>query len=160
MKTTYEVADKETARYVTDVAYEIHPSLAEHGVTLAVLFAGPELKHRGFPAAATVRITRVADRLAGMPDAVITIDRARWDGLDDAGRRALVDHEAAHLVVDVRDGEVQYDEAGRPRLKMRRHDCEIGFFFDVIERHGKDACESKQYLELSRKMTQLAFPWG
>jgi hypothetical protein len=161
MATTYEKADRETARYVVEVAEEFHPRLEKAGVTLGVLFASPELKHRGMPAAATVKITGSKDRAAGLPDAIIILHREGWDELEEVERRALADHEAAHLlVVTDGDGMVKRDENGRPRLKMRKHDAEIGFFFDVVERHQEHAAESRQFVQLNRKMAQLAFPWG
>lgn len=161
MTTTYEKAGRETARYVVEVAEEFHPRLAKAGVTLGVLFAWPELKRRGMPALAVVKITPAQQRAAGLPDAIITLDRDRWEELEEAERRALVDHEAAHLLlIEDDEGKAQVDDNGRPKLKMRKHDCEIGFFFDVVERHRQHAAESRQFVDLSRKMTQLAFPWG
>jgi hypothetical protein len=163
MATTYAMADQAMHSYVLGVAYEIHPDLEAAGVSLGVLWADGGLRHHGMPAAAVVRITGSRERAQRNPDAVIIIDRERWATLEDAQRRALVDHEAAHLV-PVRGKAPPHawalDVHGRPRLRMRKHDCEIGLFFDVVERHGKDAIESGQYLDLNRKMTQLTFHWG
>jgi hypothetical protein len=43
---------------------------------------------------------------------------------------------------------------------MRKHDIEVGVFLDVVGRHGKDACESRQFADLHKRMVQLLFPWG
>jgi len=157
MATVYTKADADTARLVTAVAYELNPDLAKAGVTLGVLWADGELVLRGVPAAATVKIVGKRDRAAGMPDALVTIHRETWDGLSHERRRALIDHEAAHLVPQ-KEKEPPFrwaeDDNGRPKLKMRRHDAEIGFFFDVVRRHGDDAMETVQYGWLRKRMAE------
>ncbi len=59
-----------------------------------------------------------------------------------------------------KDGKLKRDDAGRPRIKLRKHDFELGGFFDVVERHKTSAPESQSYIDLHRKMSQMTFPWG
>lgn len=58
-----------------------------------------------------------------VPFVVIEISRPAWDGLTEAGRRALVDHELTHCRIDDDD---------RPYLQA--HDLEE--FTDVVHRNG------------------------
>lgn len=103
----------------------------------------PILKHQGYPAAAEIKITPLKERVLGIADAVITIDRAVWSQLDAAGRDALIDHELYHLdpVLDDETGSQQFDAHGRPKLAARVHDAQIGVFHDVMRRHGRNAIE-------------------
>lgn len=167
MGTSYAKADKAMHRMVDDIAAEFHERLIDHGVTLGVLWAFGGLMHQGMPAEAVVRIVGTRDRAAGLPDAQVVIDRDRWDELSGENRRALIDHELAHLLVVLEDfldeakkPVAKRDDNGRPKLRMRKHDAEVGFFFDVVERHKQHAMESVRFLDLTKRMTQLAFPWG
>jgi hypothetical protein len=163
MATSYTKAGKDIHAEVEAIAHEYNPPLAEAGVTILVLWADGGLEVRGHAAAASARILNARDRAAGMPDCCITLCRETWDGLSEAKRRALIDHEANHFLPqrDKNDpAKWALDDNLRPKLKMRRHDAEIGFFFDVVERHGKDAMESGSFLDLHKTFTQMAFPWG
>ena len=60
---------------------------------------------------------------------VIEIARDGWEGLTEAQRAALVDHELCHLGVDIPD-----DATSDRKLVLRGHDLEE--FAAVVERHG------------------------
>jgi hypothetical protein len=62
------------------------------------------------------------------PDYVITLAAKPWTQLDEAQRRALLDHELSHCV-----GE-EDPESGEIRWTLRGHDFED--FCAVVERHG------------------------
>jgi hypothetical protein len=121
---------------VAEVMEEYHPKLHAEGVTVGTLFAFggddaiPVLKHHGWPAAAVVKINSLKDRVRGLADATITIDKATWNEYPDATRRALIDHELEHLqLVMVKDTMfVQHDDHDRPKLKIKPHDFELGVF--------------------------------
>ena len=106
---------------------------------------------------AVVRITPLKDRALGMADASIVIDRAGWLALSQLQREALVDHELTHLTrkVDKETGELLVDALDRPKLVMRRHDHQIGFFCDVAARHGEAAPEVRLANSLVSEMKQL-----
>lgn len=159
-----------------------HYHLKESGVTVSVLFFsgdGP-LKHAGYPAAATIRKTNPKERALGQSDAIITIDRGAWANFDAAERMALIDHELMHLepVIDawtymtdpktgelvLRDGEVvresctyKYDEHHRPKLRMRLHDVQHGWFIRNAEKWGKASGEKRQAELLADRYGQLLF---
>jgi hypothetical protein len=105
---------------------------------------GPALKHRGRACLATVRIVPARDRVQGLADAVITIDGDRWVLLSKPEREAVLDHELTHLDLVTKAEEVQRDDGDRPKLKMRQHDVEFGWFVEVADRHGKHAQEVQQ----------------
>jgi hypothetical protein len=142
-----------------------HQELRTAGVTIDCLFADPgtdaaeeplPLKLGGYPVAAYVRRIGLKDRAKGMADAEIVIDANTWKGLAEAKRVALIDHEVTHLrVKQAKDGGVDRDDLGRPKLVMRLHDHQIGIFKDVIERHGKDALDHYVAKEFTEDMGQL-----
>jgi hypothetical protein len=146
---------------------------AEVVVDLSVAFAkvdeetgevkGPALKVRGVPCMAKIKIMSLEDRVQGHGDARITIDGDRWTDLSHDERLAVLDHELTHLIVSEemirtsppKAGETappvsavefkpKLDDHGRPKLKMRPHDHEHGWFDEVAQRHGKSSLEAQQ----------------
>jgi hypothetical protein len=169
---TYDLADYETQQFVEMVRDKYHGRLMDAGVTIGVEFADPTeadlekgdppfLKLHGYPAAAIVAITPARQRLRGVADAVITLDRRTWDDLDDVGREALIDHELTHLVPCFdKEGNLKSDDRGRPRLEMRLHDIVVGGFREIVRRHGLRAIESQQLRDLFSDYRQQLFRWA
>lgn len=141
---TYSQASDDVERTIARMRLE-HYAPDLDGVTIAALFvydteaSEPVLMHGGYPAQATVRITPVKDRALGMADAVIVIDRSNWLTLTVAQRDALIDHEMYHLerATDPDTELPLTDAVDRPKLKMRRHDRQYGWFDAIAERHGR-----------------------
>jgi hypothetical protein len=134
------------------------------GVTISALFVFdaesslPILTHGGYPADAMVRLTPVRDRALGISDAVIVVDRARWSIMSAAQKDALIDHELMHLERDVDDdGDPKVDACNRPKLRIRRHDHQLGWFDDVARRHGDASPEIRQAKQLVEATSQLYF---
>lgn len=117
----------------------------------------PVLKHGGYPAQALCRITSVRQRVLGIADVVITIDRANWLNLHAEERAALIDHELCHVerVVNKKGGGFQIDGADRPKLKIRPHDRQYGWFDEVAQRHGDASPEVRQAKQLIASAGQL-----
>lgn len=147
---TYSPASEDVERTIERVRLEYHsPDL--DGVTIAALFvydmeaSEPVLMHGGYPAQATVRITPVKDRALGMADAVIVIDRSNWLTLSLKQGDALIDHEIYHLerAVDKDTDLPLCDAVDRPKLKMRRHDYQVGMFSEILRRHGNASAEQR-----------------
>jgi hypothetical protein len=69
-------------------------------------------------------------------DFVILLNHEHWNQtLNEAQRRALMDHELTHAQVsNDTNGEPKMDENGRRVWRIRRHDLEE--FKDVVSRHG------------------------
>lgn len=50
------------------------------------------------------------------------------------------------------------DDLGRPKLKMRKHDVEIGWFKIIAERHGAHSIERQQAKIIFDTMGQSFWP--
>lgn len=156
MGVTYEPCDEEVIALVDSVMRAYHTPLADAGVTTHALFARDydettgdaiqAVKRAGYPAAAKISVTSLADRARGIPDAKLVIDEYSWKHLDANRRRALIDHELQHLElsVDFHTMEIKLDDLERPKLKLRVHDFEVGYFRAVVLRHGKAAIEAEE----------------
>lgn len=148
-----------------------HPDIEESGVTIAIVIAyapkdadgnpnGPAISHGGYPALATIKITSAKDRAIGVADAIMTIDGDRIDSLSERELLAVIDHELTHLELRHDGEDVARDENERPRLLMRKHDRQFGWFDEVAKRHKEHAQEVKQAKELaSGPCGQLYFAW-
>jgi hypothetical protein len=147
-----------------DLGY--HEALRDHEVTIDFLIAypdydsqglpkGPAIKHQGYAARGLCKITNYKDRVKGHGDAEITIDGEWWDDpkTSENQKLALLDHEMSHLVLDH-----ETDQAGRPKLVMRKHDFQVGWFMDVAARWGAASSEVEQAQVLKQPhVEQLLF---
>lgn len=162
---TYSPAPDATA-CIDRIQTEHHAEL--DGVTVSALFVfdteatEPVLKHQGYPAAAVVRITPIRDRAQGLTDAGIVVDRSVWMTLSQPQRDALIDHELTHLtrVLDKDTGSPTCDVLDRPKLAMRRHDHQFGWFDEVAQRHGEASAEVRQAKRLMDSSAQLYFDFS
>ena len=157
---TYQLANHEVSEKVQEVMELYHPELDDADVKVDVLLAygprnvngdltGPALRHNGCRCLAKTRILGLRDRVAGRGDAEILLDGDQIDEWGDRELEAIIDHELTHLelVVDGH-GAVRRDDIERPRLKMRRHDHEFGWFDCVARRYGEAAVEVQQARQL------------
>lgn len=164
---TYSAASDDVLRTIERMRNEFYsPEL--DGVTVAALFVydleatEPVLMHGGYPAQAVCRITPVRDRALGVADAVILIDRSNWLMLGVRQRDALVDHELHHLerVVDDETELPKTDAVDRPRLRIRKHDHQYGWFDAIAQRHGDASPEVRQATQLIESTGQLYLDFG
>lgn len=164
MPKRYESASSEVFSLIQTVRDRYYTDLEP--VTVGALFCVdqkgvPCLKHQGYPAAAICRIVPAMDRAAGLQDAQIVIDRAVWQDLNLQQKTALIDHELHHIetVLDD-DGQMQCDAQDRPKLKIRKHDWQFGWFDEVANRHGKDSMEVRQAQQMVEASGQLYFDFA
>ncbi len=160
MPTTYDPCPDEVADLANEIITAIHPRLDEAGVSIEYLFAvnetGPALKLHGYPSAAQVKINSYTNRVGGMKDVTIKIDKATWDEADEDERRMILDHELTHLEPQKdKRGNLKEDNAGRPKFKMRLHDLVAGEFYEIIKRHGRRAYGARAVAEAQKKFVQL-----
>lgn len=102
----------------------------------------PILKAHGYPAIATVKITSLKDRAKGVADVEIIVDEEKMARMTAAERAAVFDHELTHCELQINErGAPKRDDLGRPKLKIRPHDVQVGWFTEVVERHGRNAAE-------------------
>jgi hypothetical protein len=164
MKTYSPAPDVETC--IANIQEEHHPDL--DGVSVSALFVFDTeateavLKHQGYPAAAVVRITPVRERALHQADASIVVDRATWLTMSQRQRNALIDHELTHLAraADKETGQPLFDVLDRPKLKMRRHDHQFGWFDEIAQRHRDASPEVRQAHRLMESSGQLYFEFG
>lgn len=152
MTRVFELVDKDTAQLIHEVLSIHHEALLTEKVTVQAVFASeidedgeesPVLKHHGYPALAKIQVTSYVDRVRGIPDAKLTIDRCGWKALSRSRQEACVDHELTHLTLTRdKEGRVRYDDLGRPKLRLRIHDWELSGFAEVVDRHGEASIES------------------
>lgn len=166
MATTYTRCPQEVADLLAELINEYHPQIKDAGVTFDLLFAesdsGNPVKCRGRSAYAVVRIISPLDRAKGMADAEIKIDMEKYEAFeDDDERRALLDHELEHVVpvVDDANGGFKRDDYGRPKLRMREHDVEVGWFAKIAERWGVKSVERKQARQIFDDHGNQLFPF-
>lgn len=151
MGKTYEKAPATCRRLVDTLLHQYHGALAAFGLKVDCLLVkapvdadghptGPALQSKsGYPAAASISIVKLKDRVKGHGDCEMLIDGDRYTKWDEAQLRALIDHELTHLEFT---GNV--DDIGRPKLRLRPHDVEYGWFDAVARRHGDHSFEVQQ----------------
>ncbi len=155
---TFKKAEADTYGIVSDILnqYDTHRQLVDAGVKVDVVFAladvgedgekkGVALKLHGIRALGITKIISLKNRVMGRGDAEISLDGDWWETASEEQRKALLDHELNHIEVKANDdGGVDTDDHLRPKLKLRKHDYEFGWFNIVAERHGKASIERQQ----------------
>lgn len=150
--------------------FESHKPLVEAGVTFSLLWAygdrdedtgevvSDAIMHHDQKALGLARIVNEKDRVKGMPDAEVLLDGDYWPTVDEPEQTALLDHELHHFALKISKGQILHDCAGRPKLKMRKHDIEFGWFKCIAERHGKHSMEQRQAAQLMEFSGQYFWP--
>ena len=165
MPIIYTKADDEVLEIVREMRAAHHPELDEAEVTVDCYFA-TEVKLHGYECAAKVKKNSYAERVQGKPDATIFLSEDMWKDASDERRAALIDHELNHLEVqwagtDTAGKKVaKTDDLGRPKLAMRMHDHQFGWFNAIAERHGDASYEVKQAKAFADENGQTYFGWS
>lgn len=160
MPSKFALATKEVMVKLQGQIEKYHSDLNTQGVTFDVLMAyapendagektGPALKLHGYACGGVVSIVSLKNRVCGRSDAEILLDGDSWEKMSPEQQDALLDHELYHLVV-ARDleGSPIRDTHGRPKLKMKLHDRQFGWFDAVAQRHGDASGEVFQAKQL------------
>ena len=145
--------------------FDTHHPLNARGVIIDFVFAFPDkdddtgeaindaITKGGMKCLGLCRKIPLKDRALGRGDAEITLDGDWWGGATTEEARALLDHELTHLrVMD------ENDDLGRPILKLRKHDFEVGWFGIVAKRHGSASQEQIQAKTIMDRAGQLFWP--
>lgn len=150
--------------------YETHKPLVSCGVKIDFVFALPDCNDHGDPindaltkngikALGICRKLSLKDRALGRGDAEISLDGDWWAKASGDEQAALLDHELHHIEVKAdKAGNVQYDDLGRPQLKLRKHDVEVGWFSLIAERHGLASQERIQAKRIMDVEGQFYWP--
>jgi hypothetical protein len=166
-------ASPETTSLVASILAEEYPAIASlsPGLRIGVLMATsdipgkPALAKGGYPAAGMIRVVSEEDRAAGGPDVIVLLDGDKWPGWDDTVRYSLIHHELHHLMpVKLRqqaEGGFTCDLDGldRPKIRLRKHDFEIGGFDVIVERHGDAAIEWQSVKRVHERFAQQTLPF-
>jgi len=150
--------------------FATHKPLLDARVRVDCVFAYSDKDDRGVPknnaitrrgqrALGQCRKIKLKDRVLGRADAEITLDGDWWIAANDDERRALLDHELHHISVEVdSNGKAVTDDFTRPKIIMRRHDFEFGWFAVIAQRHGKASQEVIQANQMMDAGGQFFWP--
>lgn len=172
MPATFEKASREVRDMLKELldSWEVHEPLVSTNVTFDVLMAfaerdeetgekvGPALMHQGYPANGIAKITGLEDRAKGLADCSITLDGDAWADMSTLQQKALLDHEIMHFAVKIKDGAVVHDSHGRPKLRMRKHSYQFGWFTAIAEKYGEASGECQQAQQIWDKAGQAFWP--
>jgi hypothetical protein len=161
----FSIANEEINLTIQKVMKENHGDLHAEGVTITAMIArseeGPAIKVRGCEAAGCIRITKLMERTLGLGDAVMILDGERLEAWSSKRLQAVIDHELRHLMLakNKKTGHIQRDDEGRPKLRIRPHDFEFGWFARTAELYGEESYEVSQAREIvAASWVQLLLP--
>jgi hypothetical protein len=167
---TFEDPDDDVVEQLNAVMEEFHPDLQDAELKVAILMAhgdsddddGPAIVRGGREHEAIIESVPYKWRCLGVADALITIDAAKWEGLSDAERDALLDEKLQMVRLKMtKDGIRASDDRGRPKLEKRKPDWHLDGYITVAQRHGDAAPEARAaHAAFERGSTrQLFMPW-
>lgn len=121
--------------------------------------AGPAITNGGYPAIGQCKVISLKDRSKGMGDVEIMLDQTAFMNMSSDQQDALIDHELNHIII-LRDddGLLKTDDLNRPRVTMRKHDYQMGWFTCIAQRHGAASPEVYQAKILFEENGQAFFP--
>ncbi len=110
---------------------------------------------------AVAKINSLKDRVEGKKDCTIVFDGEDIEYWPESKLEAVIDHELTHFEVVYHAAgplisQPKTDDCGRPRLKMRLHDVQIGGFDSIIERHGMGAVEARQIADAAKLLPTVS----
>lgn len=161
---TYKAAGLDIARRAKRLVKKYHDNLAQARVRIDFLFVttdgedGCALKCNGYPALAVASVIPQNNRVGLKADARIIVDKAAWDELTEKQRDAFLDHELQHFEAVMNDNTVALDGNDRPKIRMRKHDVQLGFFSVIAKRHGEHSQEVIQARALVEHAADTLFP--
>jgi hypothetical protein len=169
---TYQKAPQEINDLAAEILrqFETHKDLIAAQVRVDFIFSSgqqdedhnvtsPAIMHHGMPALGLCSIIPPKGRAMGRGDAEIILDADWWADAMEPEQKALLDHELHHIAVcSNRAGIVKHDDLGRPKLRMRKHDVQIGWFTVIAERHGMHSMERIQAKEIAAEKGQYFWP--
>lgn len=143
---------------------EYHQPLLKARVRIGFVFVttdgedGAPVKVNGYPALAAASIVPQKFRTGIKEDGRVTIDKEAWDDLTEKQKDALLDHELYHFQPVIDENTVALDGNDRPRLRLRKHDVQMGFFSVIAKAHGEHSQEVIQARALVEHAAETLFP--
>jgi hypothetical protein len=169
---TYQKCEKAVAELASSLInkYDTHKPLEQLKVKIDLVFAFADVDEKGrqlndaltkngIKALGITRKIPIKDRVLGRGDAEIALDGDYWGNASEEEQAALLDHELHHVAVQTdKNGNAQFDDIGRPKIKLRKHDVEVGWFRIIAERHGIASQERQQAKAIMDKIGQYFWP--
>lgn len=170
---TFERCDKSVEELAKEILgkYDTHKPLLVAEVKIDFVFAycdknektgaplNDALTKNGIRALGITRKLPLKDRVLGRGDAEVALDGDYWREVGPEVQTALLDHELHHIALKTdKHGNIQYDDAGRPQLNLRKHDVEVGWFKVVAERNGIASQEQMQAKAIMDNAGQYFWP--
>lgn len=163
---TFERCDESVRELATKLLneYDTHKPLVALEAKIDFVFAYADCDDKGRPlndaltkgglrALGITRKISLKDRALGRGDAEIALDGDWWKQASANEQAALLDHELHHVAVKCdKVGNPQFDDLGRPQVKLRKHDIEFGWFKCIAERHGaasQERIQAKSMMDLA-----------
>lgn len=165
--------EPEVLRQTINEVLKAHPCyepLLERNVKIDAIFAyanqdennkpiGNAITVNGVKALGKCKVVSLKDRAKGHGDAEIIIDGDHWDQVGIGEQFALVDHELYHIVLNqTKTGVVRLDDLGRPKLRIRKHDYQFGWFTEIARRNGAFSGEQLQARQIFEEAGQFYWP--
>jgi len=169
---TYQKADSSIAMLAIKLMkqFDDHEPLDAAKVKIDYVFAfgdvneagetvGDAITKNGFRAFGVTKVMPLKDRAMGRGDVEIMLDGDNWRTSNADEQAALLDHELHHISVKAdRAGNIQFDDLGRPLIKLRKHDIEVGWFSLIASRHGTASIERQQAKSIMDGKGQFYWP--
>lgn len=169
---TYSECDHDVRELLQQLMEKYHKPLADAEVQVDLVFAyattdengdklGPALKKNGLRAAAIAKNIGLKERTKGCGDCEISIDGDEWPTYTLKQKKALLDHELTHFELKIdKHGLVVRDDLERPKIRIRPHDREVGWFDAVVNRHGREAFEFSHFNDIWQSTRQMNLPFN
>ena len=164
MPTTYEKADNTIYNLIQERIEKFYPDLEKVDLTLDVMVAENDngdhpVKVNGYPSPAAIKITPLKARAKGLADVELILDWAAFKSMTRNQQEALIDKELYYLEVQ-RDKEenIKFDDLGRPKIRLKKHDYQLGWFREIAVRHKGDSPEVYQAKILWNNDGKTFFP--
>lgn len=167
--TTYAKCSDVEHKFLKQIIKDHYPDIKKCEVTFDLIYAyaekdkdgnpnGPALKLHGYSCAAIIKHTKLIERVCGRRDVLIQLDGDIWEDFTIQEKTALLDHELYHIELkETSPGVFETDGVGRPLIKMRNHDFQIGGFHEIIKRNGRAALEAQNLGQAADPHGQLTF---
>jgi hypothetical protein len=164
---TFEKCPKKVYDLAKDILqeFETHHPVLDADVSIDLLFAygtvndsgiktGDAIRKNGVRALGMCRVVSLKDRAKGASDIEIVLDGDWWQTATEREKRALLDHELHHIIPLT--GEK--DDLGRPLVRLRKHDVDVGWFAIIAKRHGDYSQERQQAQRIMERGGQYFWP--
>lgn len=153
------LAKYENHKPILDAKVKVDYVFAVPGKDAEGNFVGNAITHHGCKAIGLTSKIGLKQRTKGLGDVEVLIDREWWNDASESSKRALLDHELTHIqpLTDEKNNFLR-DDLGRPKIKIRAHDYEFGWFNVVAGRHGKHSLERKLAATMMETSGQIYWP--